>query len=649
MARWTGWGGLWAAGVCAVLSCTLTAWLEGSPLHSVGAALLGALLGALLWQAGQAAGACLPALRRWERMLLCLPVLGLGLWVCFAPLTGLGVSLCLLAAAALWLILLGRRRALSAAGAGMIMLLGFFFCYCALSNLCLSPDSYSYYDMAKTLFSDFGRVATVRQYVVLTDYGISFPYLYPLLLAVTDGLTGLGMYSGVVLNIPLSALAAILLLPLSRRICSRDWPGLLAAAALLTNRKFLSEVLSGRAIPAAVLCVVLLLLVLCREDWRGFRNLALAGLLAGASMALRFDNLTVVGFLGLCVLLFSGRDRLVRAVCCGLGALVPLLPWIVYSLVRFGTVWVSDNGGTLTLVDITTPQRFFLPDEVPASLFSDPAAWLQALSGRFSMVLLLLGLTFVSTQVLLPGLVLAVGAVRDRLTRGRVSFPCRRAWAMPVLVLIFYALKALAYCLVGYETARYHAETVVMVIFALGCLLAPHVSRRLARLGTALYLLLALWAAVLYSTPLSQSIRPLCTHPSYQSCLNFGYQEQDADWHELWQRVSTQPLLTDQTAHMPDWVAELYQLVDDPDARVFFISSGGDAYAYGAYTGQKSFASIANMTGERFFYLIDHYIHPTHIVITDEADLQWVEPLTERYGLTLLGQVGDNLLYRVGC
>ena len=648
MGKTAGAGPVWAAGFSAVLGCALTAGLEGSPLHGLGAALLGALLGLLLWRAGLTAGARLPRLRRGERLFLCLPALGLGLWVCFAPLTALALALCLLAAAALWLVLLGRRRALRPAGAGMILLLAFFFCYCALSSLCLSPDSYSYYDMARTLFSDFGRVATVRQYVVFTDYGISFPYLYPLLLAVTDSLTGLGMYSGVALNVPLSALAAVLLLPLSRRICGRDWPGLLAAAVLLTNRKFLSEVLSGRAIPAAVLCVVLLLLVLCREDWRSFPNLFLAGLLAGASMALRFDNLTAVGFLGLCVLLLSGRGRLPRAVCCGLGALIPLLPWAVYSLARFGTVWISDNGGTLTLMDITTPQRFFLPDEVPASLFSDPGAWLHALPGRFATVLVLLGLTFVSTQVLLPGLVLAAGAARDRLRRGRVPFPRRRAWAMPLLILVFYALKTLAYCLVGYETARYHAETVVMVTFALGCLLAPHVSRPLARLGTALYLLLALWAAFLYSTPLSQSVSPLCAHPSYQSCLSFGYQEQDADWRELWQRVSTQPLLTEQTARMPGWVSELYGLVDDPEARVFFISSGGNAYAYGAYTGQKSFASIANMTGERFFYLIDHYIHPTHIVISDESDLQWVAPLEERYGLTFLGQAGNELLYRVG-
>ena len=53
------------------------------------------------------------------------------------------------------------------------------------------------------------------------------------------------------------------------------------------------------------------------------------------------------------------------------------------------------------------------------------------------------------------------------------------------------------------------------------------------------------------------------------------------------------------------------------------------------------------MTGERFFYLIDHYIHPTHIVITDEHDLQWVEPLQQRYGLALLGEVDGQQVFRV--
>ena len=644
MARrvWT----VWAAGTGGVLGLALGLCLDVSWPHLLGCGVLFALAGGLLSLCWSAALGTPAGPGRAGRLVLCLPALGLGLWACFTPVTPLAAALFFGAAGLVWPAVSLSRGRFRWTAAAMGLLLVWFFAYCALSPLCLSPDSYSYYDMARTLFSDFGRVATVRQYVVFTDYGISFPYFYPLLLALADGLTGLGMYSGVVLNVPLSAGAALLLLPLSRTLCGKEWPGAMAAAVLLTNRKFLSEVLSGRAIPAAVLCAVVMLLLLCRPDWKDRRWLALAGLVGGVSMVLRFDSLMAVGFGGLCVLLLSGKGRWVNALCYGGAAALPLLPWAAYSLTRFGTLWASDNSGTLTLVDVTTPQRFFVPGETPATLFTDPSAWLDAMGGRFSGVLVLLALTFVSTQALLPLAALTAGAVKGRLAGAPRRPGAVRRGAL-WLILLYYALKTLGYCLVGYETARYHAETVVMVTFALCCLLSPYVPRRLAAGGTALCLALCLWASLVYSTPLGQTVKPLCSHPSYGSCISFGYQEQDADWPALWARVSGTPLLTEETARLPAWAAELEKLVDDPGARVFFISAGGDPYAYGAYTGQKCFASLSNMTGERFFYLMDHYIHPTHIVITDEHDLQWVEPLEERYGLTPLGEVDGQQVFRV--
>ena len=646
MARAQRCGVIWAAGTGGVLGLAMGQCLTLSLPHVLGCGVLLALAGAAVWLLWCRSLGGPPELGRGEWLALCLPAVGLAVWTCFAVLTPLAAALFFGAAGAVWLLLSLRRGRPRWTAVVMGLLLCWFFAYCALSPLCLSPDSYSYYEMAQSLFTDFGRVSTVRQYVVFTDYGISFPYFYPLLLAAADGLSGLGMYSGVALNIPLSAGAALLLLPLSRRLCGRDWPGALAAVALLTNRKFLSEVLSGRAIPLAVLCAVVMLLLLCRPDWKDRRWLALAGLVGGVSMVTRFDSLMAVSFGGLCVLLLSGRGRWVNAVCYGGAAAVPLLPWAAYSLARFGTLWISDNSGTLTMVDIITPQRFFVPGEVPATLFTDPDAWLSALGGRFSGVLVLLALTFVSTQALVPLAALAAGAVKGAAARVPRQTGAVR-WGALALILLFYALKTLGYCLVGYQTARYHAETVVLVLLAVCCLLSPWVSRRLAAAGTGLYLALALWAALVYSTPLGQTVKPLCTHPSYMSCISFGYQAQDESWSALWDRVSGAPLLTEETAHMPAWVAELEDLIGDPDARVFFISAGGDPYAYGAYTGQKTFASLSNMTGERFFYLIDHYIHPTHIVITDEHDLQWVEPLQQRYGLTLLGEVDGQQVFRV--
>ena len=283
---------IWTAGTAGVLATALAELLPSSSLfHSLGGALWGVVAGLLLWQAAALAGMTSPRTGRLGWPLLCLPALGLSTLALVCPLTGLDLAVFFAALTGLTLLALARQRSLDAITLGTALLLCWFCCYCALSPLCLSPDSYSYYEMAKTLFSDFGRVSTIRQYVQFTDYGISFPYLYPLLLAVTDVLTGWGMYCGVLVNIVASLLAALLFLPLSRQVCGTRWPGLMAATALLTNRKYLSEVLSGRAIPVAVLCVVALLCLLSRSHRWSRKNLFLAGLLAGGLLRLVLDGL----------------------------------------------------------------------------------------------------------------------------------------------------------------------------------------------------------------------------------------------------------------------------------------------------------------------------------------------------------------------
>lgn len=633
---------IWAAGSGAVFGAVLSAARSASSFQfDLGCAVLCAVLGLFLHAASHTP---LNGTRR-EWLLLSLPALGLSVCQLFRPLTGLSASLFFIVLTLLILFVHLRHRSLDGITLGMHLLLCWFACYCVLSNLCISPDSYSYYEMAKTIFTDFGRVSAIRQYVAFTDYGISFPYFYPLLLAVVDLLTGLGMYSGILLNCVISAAAALLFLPLSRQICSARWPGLVAAIALLTNRKYLSEVLSGRAIPVAVLCVVVVLLLLTRADRWSLRSLLLTGLMTGISMATRFDNLTVVGFVGLCVLLFSGRERFWKAVCYGVGALLPLLPWVWYSLSHFGIPWISDNGGTLTMVTITTPQRFFIPGEVPATLFTTPQEWFSSLLSRSKTVLLLLLLMFVATQFLLPGALLLLNSLKNRLTSHRdPASPRFNRW-VPFLILIFYSLKTLAYCLVGYETARYHAETVVLVIFAFCCLLAPSTGKRAAAFCTALYLVSALWSGIVYATPLRLTVPSICTHPSYASCINFGFQTQDADWPALEHRILTQPLLGEQVLSGPEWVGRIQEQIADSDARIFFLSAAGDPAAYSAYTGQKTFACISNMNAERLLYLTKHYIRPTHIVVTGEYDLHWLDALSPAFTLTELGQVDNNFIF----
>lgn len=261
------------------------------------------------------------------------------------------------------------------------------FLYCVVNYALFSPDSYSFYEMSKTVFSDFGRVSTIRQYVLFTDYGISFPYFYPLLIAVTNFLTGFGMYSGVIVNLAAAIATLFFLLRLSKRLSGSYLPGSLVAVMIFLNSYYMQELLAARAVPLAIVCLLIIADRLVKMPACTKIDYLIAGIAAGAGMVIRFDFMVCAGFAGLLILLFSKRQRILKAFLYGLGALICMSPWLLYSILRFGKLWISDNGGTFLLTRPYIPQRFFLPSETVPDLFSNPSLWLEGLSNKCGNVL----------------------------------------------------------------------------------------------------------------------------------------------------------------------------------------------------------------------------------------------------------------------
>src|SRR4051794_5984924 len=64
-----------------------------------------------------------------------------------------------------------------------------------------SPDSWSYLELSNTVFSDFYRVNSVRQFERPLDYGNSFPPLWPILIALVRMLAPVGIYAEYLLNL----------------------------------------------------------------------------------------------------------------------------------------------------------------------------------------------------------------------------------------------------------------------------------------------------------------------------------------------------------------------------------------------------------------------------------------------------------------
>lgn len=515
---------------------------------------------------------------------------------CVGGVAGETGGLLLLGHACLFLCVLHRRPVDEPAF--LLPLAG--FCYAFLVCLChtgsFSPDSFSYYEMSQTLFTDFGRVTTVRQYVLPGEYGISFPYFYPLLLAVTQAITQLGLSAGVWLNLLLTAAAGLLLLYLGKRLTGRYWPGCLAAFLLFTNASYLSEVYAARAIPAALLCALacwgLLAVTFLSGNGRQkpFRmRFFLVGLLAGCGMVLRFDDLALTGFLlGLALVLPAGglRQRLQRFGCCLAGVLPPVLPWLCYSLYRFHQPWISDNMGTALRVETVLPVWVELPGTQAATL------WAAALLHKARLVL---GSLLQCSPAAIA--VLALAAAAALFCRKRAGARWQKEETAFGVVLLYYAAKTLLYILVGYSDKRYHAETVILLAFAAAALLAVR-SREKVKIvrgeGTTALVLPVLLAAVVLSG--------LCARPGLQ---------------QLAAQRAAAPLQTADVA--PAGVSQLEEALRgclQPEDRILFL--GDEAYALGGWFGRRVYAPPKPAEWETIDYLLQEKIAPQYVLLCEK-------------------------------
>jgi hypothetical protein len=92
------------------------------------------------------------------------------------------------------------------------------------------------------------------------------------------------------------------------------------------------EMVSGRSIPLQITFLALLVAVLASGQ-RAAMRFGLAGLLCGLMVANRFDAVPFAAAIG--GLLLLTRDRRWLAVF-AVAAVLPVLPWVVYSLIHFG-------------------------------------------------------------------------------------------------------------------------------------------------------------------------------------------------------------------------------------------------------------------------------------------------------------------------
>jgi len=515
-----------------------------------------------------------------------------------------------------------RRDPETLAVAFFVPALLFFFFVCFLSSgPGFSPDSLSYYDISRGMFKGFGQVATVRQYVIFTDLNISFPYLYPLVIAIVDGLTGFGIYSGVIINALAAVFTLFLLMRGTKRLCGSAIPGMLAALMLFSSVDYMGEVMAARAVPMAILCMALLFNVLAKLRECTRRDIFLAGLFAGAGVMVRFDFLVVAGITGIALLPMYKKNVFKMAPVYLLGLLVFTAPWILYSLVNFHTPWVTDNGSTLFMIHAHIPQRVFTPDEIVPTLFNDMEGWLGKVRGSYNGIS-----TGIFNMIIEPQNLLLLGFSVFGMTAGaflkRDTQTAPRNKGLRWLILgagIAYLLKTAVIIMVGYGDLRYHPEAVL--VFFLLALCAGYRSCGDAKMWLRFTALAAAFMMVLNLAPkLDKDFKSKMHRPPFTESI-------------------IKPPVSD-----TEWIEKLREdsgKTRNEDIKVFFVD--GDPFGTGAFSRLNAYGPLDNITEERLLYLVQEFIRPAYIHATQNSE-QWIEVLKTIYDLTLID--GANT-YRV--
>jgi hypothetical protein len=328
-----------------------------------------------------------------------------------------------------------------------------------------SPDSWALYELSQTVFSDFYRFNHWRSYTSALPYSASFPPLYPTLLAIADALLGTGPRTGVYLAFACFAAFAVVSEQIGRTVTGAAWIGLGAALiGLLGPNMLLAELGAGRTIPLQLLLFALILNGLLRGAAIGLAGAAGIGFVAGLAVLNRFDAVLLPLLIAAMIAWLTRKPSHVLAALAA--AAVATLPWVIYSLTTFGTVFATDNGGIATTLDPAGYVTDWWPAPQPG-LADDPAAWAARVLGNAlgyvatALSLLPTGMALVAAAFLVPPALVAV-----------LSGPRRRGDERPAVLAGFAAITALLLApqvLTGYLEHRYFAAFIWAGLLAAGC------------------------------------------------------------------------------------------------------------------------------------------------------------------------------------
>ncbi len=318
-------------------------------------------------------------------------------------------------------------------------------------------DSWTYYELARSIGSRFYAVSTIREFQSGSEFSSAFPPLWPAIVA-TFSRSGLGMFGSYLASFISFAAFALTAERLARRLFTYRGIGLLSALLLLAFPGIRWDLAGGGSF-ALYLCLLALLgLLFLRFDPARLRDAVWLGAIAGLMVMLRFDA-APAALAALAAGIAFGVRRARLAAMVATFALV-LSPWIFYSWLHFHTLFVTDNRAVALALDPDAYVMDYLPGTQP-TLRDNPAAWVRKLLVHTPIIARAVWDAVMQSVFVLPACITAIGAWVMRHQRDFSFRLPRRLTSHALLALVVVAMAPiLAYVVTGYQESRYFSTFV---------------------------------------------------------------------------------------------------------------------------------------------------------------------------------------------
>ncbi len=344
------------------------------------------------------------------------------------------------------------------AGSSAYSLIYILFCYSAFHE---NPyfDAWQINSYAQSYMTDFNRIDFVRQNYIDTHYGMGFPYMLTLLVFIAWQLTQWGIFAYLVSNFAALLISALLI---KRIFCQVEAPRLWPFVTMLITLffYFTNEVQKGGStvIIFPIMLSLFSILLTCRNDWAQLlitRRALAIGALLGMGLMIRFDFVAFTGSAMFFYILYAISKRHYKSACFAVFSCFLLIaPWMLYSIVHFDHIFITDNGQRLINIPDTRTTTYFSSEMPPETIFTHPRDWAYYMFFQSYSMCKELG-RYVIGQYYLP-LLFVIGLIIS-IKQGKAFYTCRINRAIALISFFSLCVILLIISVRFFFNERYYA------------------------------------------------------------------------------------------------------------------------------------------------------------------------------------------------